>query len=192
MSKLVHDFLFAGAELVGVGDVEQRWQVLVEQFIDLAIEGNCAVFGINLIEHQAVIHMVFGMTTNDLTFEFELDDGDGLVHLGHQLSRTLQTRIVVEVLGLPDGARVIAIDLHSEVGERQKIDAVTLFKCLDIGITDRDAEHRCNESEVAGSCSHPFDVVVAPLDVEIVVARECVHDFPSTGTTIEDVAYNVE
>ena len=184
--------MFAGAELVGVGDVEQRWQVLVEQFIDLAIEGDCAGFGINLIEHQAVIHMVFGMTTNDLTFEFELDDGDGLVHLGHQLSRTLQTRIVVEVLGLPDGARVIAIDLHGEVGERQKIDAVTFLERLDIGITDRDAEHRCNECEVACSGSHPFDVVVAPLDVEIVVARECVHDFPSSGTTIEDVAYNVE
>ena len=192
VGKLIHDLLFARTEVVGVGDVEQRGQVLVEQLIHLSVEGDGACTRVDLVEHQAVVHLVFGMATDDLSFELELDDGDGLVHLGHELCGTLETRVVVEILGLPKSAGVVAIDFHGEVGEGEQVDAIAFLKGLDVGVAYRYAEHGGDECEVAGGCTHPFDVVVAPLQVEVVVTREGVHDLPGSRTTVEDIADDVE
>ena len=61
-------------------------------------------------------HIPLGVTENGLSFEFELDDGDGFVHFRHELCGTGESRVVLEVFGLPDRTGIIAVNGHGEVG----------------------------------------------------------------------------
>ena len=88
-----------------------------------------------------MVHFPFRMTQHGLSFEFELDDGYRLVHLRHQLGGAGQTRVIFEIFGLPDRARVIAVNGHREVRERQQVDAITLFEGFDVGVADTHAQH---------------------------------------------------
>ena len=114
-----------------------------------------------------MVHVPFGVTSYGLSFEFELDDGDRFVHLRHQLGRTRQTRVVIEIFRLPDCAGVIAIDGHGEVRQGEQVDAVALFERLDVRITDTHAQHGSQERHVTRHGTHPFYIVVAPLDVVV-------------------------
>ena len=66
-----------------------------------------------------MVHMPLRMTEHGLSFEFELDDRDRLVHLRHELCRTRQTRVVLKILGLPDRTRIVSVYGHGEVSKRQ-------------------------------------------------------------------------
>lgn len=77
------------------------------QFIRLAIESDDAFFPINLVEQQAVVHIVVGMAVNGLTFQLGHDDVDGLDH------------------GL--NAVVLFIRLQGKEGKGPKADAIAAF-----------------------------------------------------------------
>ena len=162
--ELVHEVLFLLTERVGVVAVDGR-QIGVEQ-----------VLFVQMIEHGSMVHVPLGVPAHGLSFEFELDDGDRLVHLRHELCGTCQAGVVLEVLGLPYRAGVIAVGLHGEVSERQEIDTVPFFERLDVGIADRDAQDGSDESLVTRHGADPFDVVVAPLDIVVADRGEHVED----------------
>ena len=135
MKELIHDYLFARAELVRVVPVD-RWEIGVGQRIVLVAYSYRSLLWVDLVEQQAVVHVVFRMALDDLAFELELDDRYCLVHSSHEHCRTLQSRVVLEVFGQELRARIVAIGVDGESGERQEIDRITLFKRLDIGIAD--------------------------------------------------------
>ena len=50
----------------------------------LAVEFNDALFVVDFVQEQPVLHAVVEPPLNDLSFQFELDDGDGFLHPGHE------------------------------------------------------------------------------------------------------------
>ena len=110
-------------------------------------------------------------------FEFELYDAYRLVHLCKQRPRSFIVRCAARLeFRLEYLARVIGICFHGKCGQRHKIDAVSLFKCVHVSIAERYAEHVGYTAVVAGGSAHPQCVVVAPLYVESFVVGERVHD----------------
>ena len=45
---------------------------------------------------------------------------------------------------------------------------------------------------IAGSGPHPQDIMVSPLDVEIVISAQCVHDDMWARAPVEDIAEDVK
>ena len=63
------------------------------------------------------------------------------MHLRHQLRRTGEPRVVLKVLGLPYGTRVVAVQGHRKIGERQQVDAVALFERLYVRVPYADTQY---------------------------------------------------
>ena len=90
--ELVHQILLVLVQFVRVRRIDGR-QVGVEQLENLSLslptrEGNSTVLIVDFVEHGAVVHVPLGVTENGLSLQLELDNGDGFVHLRHQLCRT--------------------------------------------------------------------------------------------------------
>ena len=65
------------------------------------------------MEEVSILHLVLRAAGDDLMLELELDDGDGLVHLSHELD----TLLIVGLISIPKLrskglAWILAIDLH--------------------------------------------------------------------------------
>ena len=103
---VVYELVFFRRQRVRVLGIDRR-EVLGLQFIRLAIESDDAFFPINLVEQQAVVHIVVGMAVNGLTFQLGHDDVDGLDH------------------GL--NAVVLFIRLQGKEGKGPKADAIAAF-----------------------------------------------------------------
>ena len=111
--------------------------------------------------------MPLRVAANGLAFQFELNDGNGFMHLRHQLRGACQTRVVLKILGLPDRARIIPVGGHGKIRQRQQVDTVSLFEGFDIDVPDRDAQYRGNQRLVSRHRTHPFDIMVTPLYVVV-------------------------
>ena len=102
----------------------------------------------------------------DSSLGLELNDADGLVHLCHQL-----TGLFVEVvITFQDNrhellARVITIHFESEGGKGHQVDTITLFQCGKIGVAQTQSQNITDTGIIASGCTHPQDIVVAPLDI---------------------------
>lgn len=133
------------------------------------------------------------MTVDHRPFEFELDDGHSLVHLGRERHcfRAVERAVVVD-LRAEHFAGIVAVGVHGERGKRQQVDAITLFESGQFAVTQRDAEHVGDVAVVAGAGSHPEHVVVSPGDVEILISGQSLHDQMRTGAAVVDVAEDVE
>ena len=133
------------------------------------------------------------MLVIELAFEFELQDGYRLVHLRYQ-SALLFVIALHTCFGVwqEQGTGVVSVGLHGKGSERHHIDAVALFEGARIGIAQRQAKNAGYAAQVARRSTHPEDVVVAPLDVQMVIVAQRVHDEVGSGTAVVDVAKDVE
>ena len=66
---------------------------------------------------------------------------------------------------------VVGVCFHGERGKRHQIDAVTVFQCGEVTVTERQAQHVGNATVVAG-CRPIQSASVAPLYVEVVVIAQ--------------------
>ena len=132
------------------------------------------------------------MAPEDLGLLLELKHADGLVHAGGQAHRLLVYLLTFQQLGHELLARVVAVGLHSERGQRHEIDAVALLERGEVGVAQRQSQHVADAGLVARTGSHPEDVVVAPLYVPRVVLAQRVHDDVGARSAVEDVAQDVE
>ena len=65
------------------------------------------------MEEVSILHLVLRATCDDLMLQLELDDGDGLMHLSHELD----TLLIVGLISVPELrskglAGILAIYLH--------------------------------------------------------------------------------
>ena len=89
-------------------------------------------------------------------------------------------------------AGVVAIDIHRKGGQRHQIDAVALLKRCQVGVAQRQSQHIADAGIVTRCCSHPQHVVIAPLYVPGVVLPQGVHDDMCAGSSVVDVAKDVQ
>ena len=146
-----------------------------------------------MVEQQAVVHLELGTAADDLAFQLELDNRYRLIHLRDQADRLFIERGVGCIrLRHEQVARIIAVHIHCERGQRKEVDAVAVFQRRQITETQAHTDHIGNTSQVTGSRSHPQHIVVAPLDIEMVVIAKGIHDDMGTRATIVDIAYHVQ
>ena len=186
----VDEFFLLGSQRIGVGRVD-RGENLVTQGIFFPVENQHATRIVDFVEQQAVVHFKIGVRKNELSFEFELYDGDGFVHL-RQEAAGLVAIFAVEALGQEEGAGVVFVLLDGKGGQRHEVDAVTVFERAVVAIPHRHANDIGHAAVVAGGRAHPQNIVVAPLYIDVVIGAELVHDDFGAGTAVEDVAHDMQ
>ncbi len=192
MVQFVDQFLFFGCKPVGGFRVDGG-EITVAHGIFLSVAHENFSFKINVFQLFPFLHVPFGAAVYHGSFELELDNADGLVHLCDEAPGFLVMPRVVFVQLRPEiMAGVVGVCFHGERGKRHQIDAVTVFQCGEVAVTERQAQHVGNATVVAGCRPHPKRVVVAPLYVEVVVIAQCVHDDVRSGAAVEDVAEDVQ
>ena len=192
LMQFLDDGLLLGRELERMLGIHCR-EIGIEQLIFLAVNLDDALLQIHLVKQQAVLHVKVGPTLDGSCLEFELDDADGLVHLCHELGGTCPLGILgAAVLGQEALAGIAGIGVHRKGGQGQQVDAVAVLEHAMIAVAQRYAQHIGNAAVVAGSSTHPQDIVVSPLDIEVVETAQDVHDLVRAGATIIHVSQNVQ
>ena len=93
-----------------------RWKKGIKQRIFGAVERNDATGVVNFGQEQAIVHLVLRTPADNGTFQLELDNGNGFLHLRHQPD-LLGTEITVGVdLGDEAGARIILVSCERKGG----------------------------------------------------------------------------
>ena len=157
-------------------------------------DGNGFVFVVDFVQQQPVRHAEFGTAQQLLALQLEEDDGDGLVHPGGEELVLLGVLLGVQIGHLDAEAAGVAVpvDLVGEDTQGPQGNAVASLDDVEIVVADGIAEHRGHQGPRARGGAHPQDIVVAPLDVHAPVAHQAVHDDVRPGTTVEDIADDVQ
>jgi len=121
MVELLHQLLLLATQFVWVGGV-YRGEIVVAEGVFLAVDCYCTFLIINEMQQPAVVHLVFGATLDYLTFEFELNDGNRLVHPRHELHRAAHPRIFLKITGLERLAAVVAVGIVGKICKGQEVD----------------------------------------------------------------------
>ena len=189
--QLAHQFRFFFGQPVGMGRIEGR-KPAVLQGVFFSVQTKHALFRIDSFQQFAVAHAEFGVPIDDGGFQLELNDGDRLVHAGHQAERLLAVRAVCARFGQEGRARVFPVFFHGEGSQRKQVDPVTVFERGQVAVAQGDPDHVGHAAFVAGCGPHPQDVVIAPLDVEIVVVAQRIHDDVRSRPPVVNVPHDVE
>ena len=137
--------------------------------------------------------MVLGAAGDNLVLELELDDGDGLVHLPHQHEALVVVLLIrIAELGLEGLTGITAVDLHRQTRQGQHIDPIAALEGGRIGIAQGDTYRIGHAGGIADRSPHPEHIVIAPLEVEVVVGQEALHDDISPWAAVEDVAHDMQ
>ena len=123
--QLVHEVGLLGSELVGLLRVDGG-EVAALHLVGLAIDGAEVLIVVNGTQHAAVGHLPLGVAKEYLGLGLELQHGYGLVHLGGELLGLIVHRVARKQLWHELKARVVAIYIEREGGQRNKVDAVLL------------------------------------------------------------------
>ena len=139
------------------------------------------------------LHLEVRVAVDDLTFQLEHQDADGLVHhraaVQHAFGIGAAGRVGV---GHPDGQIVLPIELLGHALQMPQVDAVAILEHAVVVIGQRGLEHRADADGASGGGTHPHHVVVAPLDIHVVVAHEQIQNDVRARATVKQVAHDVE
>ena len=95
-------------------------------------------------------------------------------------------------MGHPDGKIVLAVELLGHALQMAQVDAVAVLQHSVVMISQRGLEHRADADGAARSGTHPYHIVVAPLDIHIVVAHEQIQNDVRAWAAVEQVAHDVQ
>lgn len=189
----VDEFSLSIGECIGMLWIDGG-EIGVAQWVILAVKAYDATLKVTSREEVAVPHAPLGMTLVELPLKLKCDDGNGFVHTGIEESLALGGFFLAmaEIVGHKDVAGIIGVSLEGEGGEGHEVDAVAFLEDDGVAVAKGKTEDSGYAAAVAGGSTHPEDIVVAPLDVEVVELAEAVHNEVGAGATIEDVAENVK
>ena len=110
-------------------------QVAVLQRIGFPVQDACFLVEVYRVQSEGALHLPLGMTQAHLCFQLELDDGDGLVHAccEHAVLHP-QWHLPLGCNGQKSLARVVTIGIHSQCGQRNQVDAVSVLQSSHIGV----------------------------------------------------------
>ena len=167
VAQLLHDHLLPRRQTVGILGVDGR-EVGVLQGIRLSVDRDRPILEVDLVQQAALLHVVFGMARDELTFQLKEDDRDRLVDLA------VHVRIVwLVALRAVDGkavAGIARIGIERKLGKGQQVDAVPVLHRIEIAVLCRDAHDGRDAREAPARRTHPADIVIAPLEIDIVEA----------------------
>ena len=147
---------------------------------------------IDLIQQQAVFHQILRPPFDELALKLELDDGDRLLHLRHQADFIAGEIFTGIHLGTEQAARIVLVGFHGERGQRQQADPVAVAQRFHVAVAQCAAHHVGDAGLAPGGRAHPQDVVVAPLDVDLVMFHQVIKNEVRPRPTVVDIADDVQ
>ena len=192
LHQLAQHQLFVVVQGRRVGRVH-RGEGRVPQRAILFADADSMLFPVDAAQKIPPLHLEVRVAVDDLTFQLEHQDADGLVHhraaVQHALGIGAAGRVGV---GHPDGQIVLPIELLGHALQMPQVDAVAILEHAVVVIGQRGLEHRADADGASGGGTHPHHVVVAPLDVHVVVAHEQVQNDVRARATVKQVAHDVQ
>ena len=189
VAQLLHDHLLPRRQTVGILGVDGR-EVGVLQGIRLSVDRDRPILEVDLVQQAALLHVVFGMARDELTFQLKEDDRDRLVDLA------VHVRIVwLVALRAVDGkavAGIARIGIERKLGKGQQVDAVPVLHRIEIAVLCRDAHDGRDAREAPARRAHPADVVIAPLEIDVVEAQKGIENDMRARTAVKQIAQNVD
>ena len=169
-----------------------RGEAGVGQGIGVFPDGDFPVPEVGFFKEPPVVHAVFRVSGQQLSFQLALDHRNGLVHFGGQLGVHGIVYHIVQRVGHESGAGVVPVDFRRKDGQRTQVQTVPVFQHIIAVVGQGNADDVGDEGRVAGGRTHPGNVVVAPLDVDMGEAHQLVHDLVRPGPSVENIPDDVE
>ena len=165
------DAFFLLRERVGIFGVDRRKVGALQRIASLA-EHDVGGVVVDLVEEAAALHLEVGIPRDQLAFELQHDHRDRLLR----------------------GADGVGVRIDARREERQGTQADAVAALQDVGVVVAQAvPHDARNADLASRCrAHPHDVVVAPLDIDVVIVEEHVEDRVGTATAVEEIADDVQ
>ena len=148
---------------------------------------------VDVAEEVAALHLKIGVAVDDAALHLEHEDGDGLVHDGAAVEHTGRIGAAGRIgVGHPEGQVVVAIELLRHPRQLPQVDAIAVFEHPVVVVGQRGLEDSADADGAAGGGAHPDHIMVAPLDIDVMVAHEQVQNDIRAGAAVKQVAHNVQ
>ena len=187
--QAAHHLFLGRREREGVLRVD-RGEHAVGQRVLHAIDHHGARLVVDLVQQLAAFQPELGILVDQRRLNLELDDGHGRLDLHVHLK--LGRRQVGVALQAEGRARVVAIRVKGEACQRQDVDAIGVFQDGQVAIAGAVAHHVRDAAALPERRAHPHDVVVAPLDVDLALRLQRLHDDVGMRAAVIDVADDVQ
>ena len=151
---------------------------------------NYSLYRIDPVKQTAVFHMKFSVSVDKLSFQLELNDRNCLMHLLTQFF--FQCIIIGSSLHLKCITRIIFVNFHGKSSERKHIDSITVFKNIKIAISNTVTQYRCNTCTLSDSSSHPYNIMISPLNIKGMVIHQTIHNKMRTRSTVKNITKNMQ
>ena len=192
LHQLAQHQLFIRVQCGRVGGVH-RGERGIPQRILLFADLYRVFFPVDAAQIISLLHLEVRVAVDDMALQLEHQNADGLVHhraaVQHALGIGTAGRVGV---GHPDGQIVLPIELLGHALQMAQVDAVAVLQHSVVMISQRGLEHRADADGAARSGTHPYYIVVAPLDIHIVVAHKQIEDDIRAWAAVEQVAHDVQ
>ena len=129
--------------------------------------------------------------SKELSLQLKLNDGNRLVHSHVQFIFIGQTGAVLPFQP-EERTGIIAVDPGGKRCQRDHIDAVSVLQNVEIPISRTNSENRGDTGQRSCGSSHPDNVMVAPADIQRMIAHQTVHDSLRTRTPVIDITQNMQ
>ena len=151
------------------------------------------LFPVDAAQIISLLHLEVRVAVDDMALQLEHQNADGLVHHGTAVQHSPGVGAAGRIgMRHPDGKIIIAVELLGHALQMAQVDAVAVLQHSVVMISQRGLEHRADADGAARSGTHPYYIVVAPLDIHIVVAHEQIEDDIRAWAAVEQVAHDVQ
>ena len=139
------------------------------------------------------LHLEIRVAVDDLTFQLEHEDGDGLVHHGTAVEHSFRIGAAGGVrVGHPDGKVILAVELLCHALQVPQIDAVAVLQHPVVVVGQRGFKYGADADGTAGGSTHPYHVMVAPLDIHVMVAHQQIQNDVRARAAVKQVAHDMQ
>ena len=130
------------------------------------------------------------MTHNQLTFQFQLNHCNRLMHL----------HIKAEILGIvirviadgKDTAVCMLIGFQCKGCQRDKINTIPLFQRVQIAVSCSNTNHCCNTCCASAGSTHPRDIMISPLHINRMIIHQSIHDNMRSRSSVKNITDNMQ
>ena len=95
-------------------------------------------------------------------------------------------------LNFKTGAGVIFVISKGKGCQGQKINTISVFQNIQIGITGTNPNYRCHTTRLSCRCPQPENIVISPLDIQRMIVFQTVHNLVRPRSPVINISQNVQ
>ena len=160
--ETVHDFFFFFAESIRIPGINSR-KIRIKKLVFFSVQIDSPLFIINPVEQRPVLKVKRFLTPDDLPLQLKLNNRDCL--MDPQIHLHFFRIHSVGSFQFKTGAGIIPVYAQGKCRQREQVNAVPVFKDIQIAVSRTDADHIGNASSLSGGGAHPYHIMISPLDI---------------------------